>query len=281
MYNTIKPSLKIMGKLTDKQKLELIEDFKINNDLNVLSIKYGIHRSSIRGLLKRRGLKLKNGSESRRIYSINENFFDEFNENSLYVLGILYADGYHNEKRKSIRLSLKESDEELLLKINNLIGSNRPLGVDTSRGEGYTQKYLDINNVIISEKLLRLGCVQNKTFKITFPDFLPQENLKHFIRGYYDGDGGLTIYEIIDKKTKKLTQKYKLTFRGTKDFCEKLKFFLNIELGVGGSISIEKIPSLSYSGKNQIIEILDYVYSDSTIYMDRKYQKYKTIKNEK
>ena len=96
-----------MGKLNDKEKLNLVEDFKLNDDLTILSLKYGIHRSSVRGLLKRRGIKLKNFSESRRIYTINENFFDVFNENSLYVLGILYADGYHNEKRKSISLSLK------------------------------------------------------------------------------------------------------------------------------------------------------------------------------
>ena len=134
---------------------------------------------------------------------------------------------------------------------------------------------------MISKKLSHLGCVQNKTFKIVFPDFLPQENLKHFIRGYFDGDGGLTTYEIVDKKTKKPTQKYKLTFRGTKDFCEKLKFFLNIELGVGGSISKEKIPSLEFSGKFEILKILDYLYTDSTIFMERKYQKYKTIKNGK
>jgi hypothetical protein len=270
-----------MGKLSDKQKLDIIEDFKLNDDLNMLSLKYGICRSSVRGLLKRRGLTLKNGSESRRKYTINENFFDELNENSLYVLGILYADGYHNEKRKSIRISLKETDSEILLKINNLIGSNRPLGVDSFKGENFTQKYLDINNVTISKKLTELGCVQNKTFKITFPDFLSQENLKHFIRGYFDGDGGLSTYEVVDKKTKKPIIKYKLTFRGTKDFCKKLKKILEDELNVGGSISSEKIPSLSYSGKNQIIKLMDYLYRDSTIYLSRKFQKYKTIKNNK
>lgn len=269
-----------MGKLSDKQKLNLIEDFKLNGDLNMLSLKYGICRSSVRGILKRRGLTLKNGSESRRTYTINENFFDELNENNSYVLGILYADGYHNEKRKSIRISLKEIDSEILLKINKLIGSNRPLGTDSSKGENFTQKYLDINNVIISKKLTELGCVQNKTFKITFPDFLSHDNLKHFIRGYFDGDGGLSIYEVADKKTKKPILKYKLSFRGTKDFCEKLKKNLEDELNVGGYISSEKISLLTYSGKNQIIKIMDYLYKDSTIYLSRKFQKYKTIKNE-
>lgn len=269
-----------MGKLTDSEKINLVNDYRNGIGLNELSLKYGIHRTSVRGLLKRRGEKLKNFSESRRIYTINDNFFEVLNENSLYVLGFLYADGYHNENRKSIRLSLKETDEEILVKIKNVLGSNRPLGVDTSRGENFKQKYLDINNVKISNRLKILGCVQNKTFKITFPDFIPDEIMRHFIRGYFDGDGGLTLYINTNKLNKKQTKKQKLTFRGTKHFCEGLKKYLNTQLNVGGHIGEDKIFCLEYSGKNEIIKILDHLYDNSTIYLERKKNKYKILKNE-
>lgn len=33
------------------------------------------------------------------------------------------------------------------------------------------------------------GLTQAKTFTINFPDFLPEELIPHFIRGYFDGDG--------------------------------------------------------------------------------------------
>jgi hypothetical protein len=269
-----------MGKLNDIQKLELVNDYRSGVDLNQLSLKYGIHRTSVRGLLKRRGETLKNGSESRRRYNINENFFDEFNKNNMYFLGLLYADGYHNEKRKNIRLALKEDDEELLIKVRDLIGSDRPIGIDSSRGENYKQKYLDINNLKISKRLVELGCVQNKTFKIIFPDFIPNNLMSHFIRGYFDGDGGLTKYKIFDKKNNKEIIKQKITFRGTKNFCENLKIFLSDNLNTGGYISNEKTPCLSYSGKKDIIKIMDYLYSDAFIYLERKYEKFKTIKND-
>jgi hypothetical protein len=269
-----------MGKLTDSEKIRLIDDYRNGNDLNELSLKYKIHRTSVRGLLKRRGEILKNFSESRRIYTINENFFDELNENSSYVLGFLYADGYHNEKRKSIRLSLKETDEEILVKIKNVIGSNRPLGIDTSRGENFKQKYLDINNVTISTRLKILGCVQNKTFKITFPNFIPDNMIKHFIRGYFDGDGGLSIYTNTNKNNGKQVKKQKLTFRGTENFCTELKKYLSNQLSVGGHISENKIFCLEYSGKQEIIKILDYLYGGSTIFLERKKNKYKNLKNE-
>jgi hypothetical protein len=270
-----------MGKLSDKEKLDLVDEYRSGVDLNELSLKYKIHRSSVRGLLKRRGEKLKNGSESRRKYTINENFFDTLNEYNLYVLGFLYADGYHNEKQKRIRLGLKESDEEILIKINNMLGSNRPIGTDKSKGEKYIIKYLDINNVKISNKLIELGCCQNKTFKIIFPNFIPNNLLKYFILGYFDGDGGLTRYKMKDKKTNKIVIKQKLTFRGTYNFCENLKNFLSNELDVGGSISKEKIPCLAYSGKNHIIKIMDYLYDETKVFLERKYEKFKKIKYEK
>jgi hypothetical protein len=270
-----------MGKLTDIEKLNLIEDHKNGIDLNLLSTKYGIHRSSVRGLLKRRGEKLLNFSESRRKYDINEYFFNTLNENSVYVLGFLYADGYHNEKRKSVRLSLKETDEDILIKIKNVMNSNRPLGIDSSRGENFKQKYFDINNVTISNQLKILGCIQNKTFKITFPDFISDELIKHFIRGYFDGDGGLTFYINTNKKTGYKTKKQKLTFRGTEHFCVNLKEKLSNILKIGGHISKDKIYCLEYSGKQEILKILDYLYDDSKIHLERKFEKYKVIKNEK
>lgn len=39
------------------------------------------------------------------------------------------------------------------------------------------------------ESLEKWGLTQNKTFTITFPDFLKEDLISHFVRGYFDGDG--------------------------------------------------------------------------------------------
>jgi Mor family transcriptional regulator len=44
-----------MGKLTDTEKITLIDDYRNGIGLNELSLKYKIHRTSVRNLLKRRG----------------------------------------------------------------------------------------------------------------------------------------------------------------------------------------------------------------------------------
>jgi hypothetical protein len=96
--------------------------------------------------------------------------------------------------------------------------------------------------------------------------------IKHFIRGYFDGDGGLSLYLNTNKNDNTQTHKQKLTFRGTEQFCAELKKHLNNRLNVGGYISEDKIFCLEYSGKREVIKILDYLYDESTIFLERKKQ---------
>lgn len=42
--------------------------------------------------------------------------------------------------------------------------------------------------------LEKWGCIENKTFKLKFPEFLSEELVPHFIRGYFDGDGSVFIH---------------------------------------------------------------------------------------
>ena len=45
------------------------------------------------------------------------------------------------------------------------------------------------------EDLHNLGVVENKTYKeLHIPKQIPNELIKHFIRGYFDGDGSLNYY---------------------------------------------------------------------------------------
>jgi intein-encoded DNA endonuclease-like protein len=43
--------------------------------------------------------------------------------------------------------------------------------------------------------LEKWGCVENKTFKLNFPDFISEELIPHFIRGYFDGDGSVFLHK--------------------------------------------------------------------------------------
>jgi len=55
-----------------------------------------------------------------RKYTLNEEFFDELNEKSVYWLGFLYADGCVRKRKSSeLRLKLKKEDKSHIEKFNN------------------------------------------------------------------------------------------------------------------------------------------------------------------
>lgn len=87
-----------------------------------------LDNSSIRSLLLKRGVKLRTKSEIYRKYSLNQNYFDCIDtEAKAYYLGLLYADGYNNEKGGEIHLSLQEEDKLILEKFLKELKSNQTL----------------------------------------------------------------------------------------------------------------------------------------------------------
>jgi intein/homing endonuclease len=58
-----------------------------------------------------------------------------------------------------------------------------------------------------------MGMVPNKSLVLKFPD-IPKEMYRHFIRGYFDGDGSLCLH--INKRGKFQPL---LSITSTDDFC--------------------------------------------------------------
>lgn len=178
--------------------------------------------NGISSALKRKNISKRTFSECNRRYKRNQHYFDNIDTpNKAYILGLLYADGCNFTKHNSITLSLQESDKDILERIKQELGYTgelrfSPLSLKNSRHKNHY--ILNINDEILSRRLNELGVVDNKSLKITFPDFITKELISHFIRGYFDGDG--CIY--LDKKRNKCqTQTV-----GTKDFCEHLSIIL-------------------------------------------------------
>jgi hypothetical protein len=134
-----------------------------------------------------------------RPYSVREysNYFNEINtQEKAYILGLLYADGCNSTESRTINIALKEDDLNILIKIKNAIKASQEIKLRKRSLEksniGYQRKdmyKLSITDKQISEDLTKWGCVKAKTFKLKFPYFLQKELIKHFIRGYFDGDG--------------------------------------------------------------------------------------------
>ena len=113
--------------------------------------------------------------------------------------------------------------------------------------------------------LVNLGLSESKTFHESFPN-IPQHLQRHFIRGVFDGDG--SIYW--NNRDKCLG----VHICGNKDL---LLGIINYFEKLGCSKNIQKSRSISdiHFSHTKALFVLNEMYKDSTVYLDRKYEIYK------
>lgn len=161
--------------------------------------KYGY--KSFWDAFKKYGLYIRNNREKSLKYTCNSHFFDIIdNEEKAYWLGFMYADGYIQSQRqgynKRVGITLEHSDIGHLEKFKNSLKCDAPIHTYVS-SYGYSDntKYsrIIISDPLLAKGLINAGCVEHKTDVIKFPSekILPSHLTKHFIRGYFDGDGSI------------------------------------------------------------------------------------------
>lgn len=205
-----------------------------------------------------------------RKYKLNEDFFKIIDsEIKAYFLGFIFADGYVNEKNNYVEITIHKKDKEILdnLKIY-LYPDGRPLKIIKNN---YIR--LVINSKIIVTDLVKYGCMQAKTYKIKFPK-INRKYYSHFIRGYFDGDGCVTIND----------GTLFLSIIGTIDFLDSIKSILMEKCNVNNTKYDDRHPNkknniraLRYGGNVLINRIYHYVYDNSTISLERKKNKFLVI----
>lgn len=233
--------------------------------------KYDCAYSSLYRLLKRNNVLAKGISISKRKYAIDDSLFENINTpEKAYWLGFLYADGYNSPK--GVCLTLNPKDEEILNKLRLFLKTTKPLRYEKRKtGEVYV-KFV-IENKKISEDLTKLGCIQAKTHKLTYPSFLPMNLNRHFIRGYFDGDGCI--------------QKCGWSITSTFDFLKSIETIMSNDLRFSKGFYYNQrhpdrgnnIYTFIQCGYNNLILIYNYLYVDSDIYLSRKREKFLSIMN--
>lgn len=126
------------------------------------------------------------------------------------------------------------------------------------------------------EKLLEYGVYQNKSFKIRFPKFLDKKLIRHFVRGYLDGDGCI----IVGLKENKMTPTFRTAITGNIEFCTDLKDTIESIIDINGSIlhnNTSNIVNYYINGTYNCKIFLDWLYYGSTIHLIRKYKLYQKL----
>lgn len=212
---------------------------------------------------------------SRILYSSkNElSFFKTWSADMAYVLGLLFADGSIKKTRNVFRgfvILLKRDDEQVLYNLKTILKSERPVLV-VRNGDAVE---FSISNTEIANILMSLGMHPRKTYHCDFP-YIPDEYISHFVRGYFDGDGHISIR--VPKGRKRETIAARIV--GTHDFLNgMLQKFQEQTNNIHGSIHPhgENLYCLTICGIDSASMYFDWIYKDSTdmTRMSRKYDKY-------
>ena len=235
--------------------------------LTKLSKKYQVQINYLSNTVRHVGINVINIHNQCKF---DEHIFDFIDtEEKAYWLGFIFADGtisshsVGKKPRYQFELSLSLKDKSHLDKFNVFM-----------RYKGNNVKYNSyrcrwvINNKHLWETLNSLGCVPNKSLILQFPKYLERQLIPHFIRGYFDGDGSLGIY------ITKYNPRIYCQCVGTNDFLTNILTYCEITINLGHDIRCsDEVFNFQLCGEKCYYYLLK-IYRDSTIHLNRKYQKF-------
>lgn len=242
-----------------------------NEGCNIAEIaeKCGCTRSWVSKCLKLKGVKIvRDYSKVRRNRinrtNVNINFFKDINtEEQAYFLGMMFADGSVSKNQ----FYLKLKDEDVIIKFRDALECDYPIRHNIHPYEDFI---LEVSCKEMCEDLIKLGCIPNKTKTLRFPN-IKSELLNHFVRGYMDGDGCIRIGMTPGKDLFDIVS-------ASYGFIIDLKQILTPytkHLGISKETNYD-VWHLRCAG-HQVKSLLNWIYKDSTVYMQRKHFKYQLI----
>lgn len=261
LINTFLPSVNPNNLL--KNKYELILE-KFNNGCSITQIAKNIGHSDceVWKLLK------KNGIDTYKYkckYTLDETFFEKIDsEEKAWVLGWWMSDG-NVMKSGKIRIGLNSIDEEVLIKIANCLKWTGPLQYKKAKENKGQQSILNIDRKKLADDLIKLGCPPKKSLILEFPTSVPEYLYPHFLRGFFEGDGGVS----------KNRGKYQgAGFTTTDIFAKKLREILEKENIIATNFYYRRknkpTGSLYFGKKEEVKKLLIYLYKDATLWLERK-----------
>lgn len=237
-----------------------------NKELSIteLAKEINIDRHALTEILKR-----NNSYEDRYKRNVDIDFFEKIDtEEKAYWFGFISADGHIGKNRNSIKITLALKDKKHVEKFKKSIKSEHSIVI--RKHEAFNNVFeaaeIVINNKKIHSDLYNLG-LRNLKVNHLLPKDVPDELMHHYLRGLYDGDGWFTL-------TPRSREIGIGMNRPILEFFDKqIVKFLKIK-----SRPVKEYKSISryrVAHKDDIKKILDWFYEDATVYLDRKYEKYK------
>ena len=259
----------------------ILKSFSRHGSLIATAKETGACWSSITRVLKKNHVKIpdqKYNTHARK-HPIKEDYFLVIDtEEKAYFLGLFYADGCvfikQNPKRKSsivhsANISLQKKDRHIMLAFSRAVyGANRLRKIVYEDGRGQDAYRMEMRSKRICEDLIRLGCPPRKSLILEFPkdNKIPDHLFRHFLRGYFDGDGTVGIYG-------KNKTHFTWGIISSVMFVDGWRKHFGPIVGKLGNLTDKiRYHVVNYCGRDSFIRFRDYIYKDATIFFVRKHK---------
>lgn len=250
----------IIPKIKKELWTDIAKTYQSGESVIKISKQYNVSPHAIARILRKQKIEIINWQNLPRM---DESIFEEINtEQKAYWLGFIYADGYISKGEFGIGLSIK--DESRLLKFRKFINytGNLRYRKDTN------SCILSFRNKKIVSDLKKLGVLERKSKTIKFPsqEQVPKKYLRHFIRGFIDGNGSICYNR---------NGLARLSIVGTFSMLDGIVSTLNFKrnkIARANKYGCHEVNQISWLGE-YVLDYLKLLYGNSHISLDRKYAK--------
>lgn len=180
-----------MWKLDDTQKSHVCARYVTGERPLSIAKDYGVSDVAIRGIVRRRGIRMRSNSEAHRHIDVNQASFAKSTPEALYWAGFMMADGTIIAGN-TIAIVLSAKDEAHLLSFRKFLASEHKLtNIHTPPSAPAVRFAVRCKQLV--DDLAKWGVVPNKskTAKATFG----AAKSRDFWRGVVDGDGWLALVD--------------------------------------------------------------------------------------
>jgi hypothetical protein len=197
-----------------------------------------------------------------------------------YVLGYIYADGSleNSPKIRGLYVRVSSTDKETIERIKLWLSSDHTTREEISQWKNGKKRYLlRIGNQRLYGSLTKLGLYPRKSLTIEMPN-IPKKYFLDFVRGYFDGDGCVYPYFVVNKNNIMYARKLCVIFTsGSREYLIQLSQLLHVHIGLRPLRPLRNTRSfqLRYS-TNDSLEFFNALYKNSKKgdYLERKYDKF-------
>lgn len=191
----------------------------------------------------------------------DKNFFLNRSSTMYYILGFFCADGgISHHKSGTPYITFYSADLDLVKFIRRSMRSSHAISKRSARSGNVYR--LQIGSKELVEQLQSLGLSSRKSKRMSVPN-IPEEYVKDFIRGYFDGDGNVWTGIIHKKRATKHKQLLCCFTCANHLFLENLKEQILLSGALGGSLFRSKsrnFSRLQYSTKDSL-KIYRFMYN--------------------